>query len=106
MEDLLKTRMSLLKNSGGFAEILYLLRGRCLRPEISGAIAMAWPFSTPSNLDLSAAASTWQNYQCSTDRISIKENQVVKVHYRYSRAAAASPPQEPFFCLPAPSLAS
>jgi hypothetical protein len=66
---------------------------------------MAWPFSTPSSLDLSAAASAWQNYQRIIDRISIKENKLVKVNYRYSQAAAVSLPQERF-CLLAPSLAS
>jgi hypothetical protein len=35
----------------------------------------------------------------------MKENKLVKVNYRYSQAAAASPPLERFF-LPAPSLAS
>jgi hypothetical protein len=56
-------------------------------------------------LDLSAAASAWRNYQRSIDRISIKENKLVKVNYRYSQAVAANLPQERF-CLPAPSLAS
>jgi hypothetical protein len=59
----------------------------------------------PSSVDLSLAASAWWKYQCSIDRISIKELKLVKVNYRYSQAAAASPPQERFY-LPAPSLAS
>jgi hypothetical protein len=54
---------------------------------------------------MSLAASAWQKYQRSVDRISIKEFKLVKVNYRYSQAAAASLPQERF-CLPAPSLAS
>jgi hypothetical protein len=56
-------------------------------------------------VDLSLAASAWQRYQRSVDQISIKELQFVKVNYRYSQAAAASPPQERFY-LPAPSLVS
>jgi hypothetical protein len=57
---------------------------------------MAWPFSTPSSVDLSLAASAWQNYQDSIDRISIKGLKLVKENHRYSQAAAASPPQEQF----------
>jgi hypothetical protein len=56
-------------------------------------------------MDLSLAASAWQKYQRSVDRISIKELKFVKVNYHYSQAAAASPPQERFY-LPAPSPAS
>jgi hypothetical protein len=71
----------------------------------SPSIAMAWPFSTPSSVDLSLAASAWQKYQRSVDRISIKELKLVQVNYRYSQAAAASPPQERFYLL-APSPVS
>jgi hypothetical protein len=56
-------------------------------------------------VDLSLAASAWWKYQRSVDRISIKELEIVQVNYRYSQAAAASPPQERFY-LPAPSPAS
>jgi hypothetical protein len=54
-------------------------------------------------VDLSLAASAWQKYQRSVDRISIKELKLVQVNYRYSQAAAPSPPQEHFY-LPAPFL--
>jgi hypothetical protein len=77
IEDLVKAILPLFKFGGGFAEILYLLvllqvlvflvlkllfkegiRGQrfwscCCNP----SIAIAWPFSTPSSVDFSLAAS-------------------------------------------------
>jgi hypothetical protein len=77
IEELVKAISPLFKFSGSFAEILYLLvllqvmaflvlqllfeegiRGQCFWSCCcSPSIAIAWPFSTPSSVDLSLAAS-------------------------------------------------
>jgi hypothetical protein len=80
IEDLVEAILPLFKISGGFTEILYLLLQLAVlaflvlellfEEDIQGqrfwscycnpSIAIAWPFSTPSSVDFSLAASAWR----------------------------------------------
>jgi hypothetical protein len=69
IKDLVEAILPLFKFSGGFMEILYLLLLlailaflvlELLFEEGIRGIAIAWPFSTPSSVDFSLAASAWR----------------------------------------------